>query len=277
MEIVSGRTGKPHVTSQQFRQLIEGTVGQESCILTSGENLEPELASNNSLKIRSGMLAHHGNISSVKIGTYDVVNLDNGSQGMKRIDLVVCRYTRNAETEVENCNWVVIAGTPVSSNPVAPTYTVGNLQEGDLVDDCPVFEVHYDGINVTEVKKILPVAPNLTELNSKTIKAFGASESDYIIFTAPFDCYAIIGFSCLGWGYDGGFLEFQIKSSESLPEIFAHTGGCSGNNNVYIPLLAKSCFSGLKKGKTYSFSRKNLYGSFGASWNIKWSAICIPA
>ena len=26
MEIVSGRTGKPHVTSQQFRQLIEGTV-----------------------------------------------------------------------------------------------------------------------------------------------------------------------------------------------------------------------------------------------------------
>ena len=168
MEIVSGRTGKPHVTSQQFRQLIEGTVGQESCILTSGENLEPELASNNSLKIRSGMLAHHGNISSVKIGTYDAVNLSNGSQGMKRIDLVVCRYTRNAETEVESCNWVVIMGTPVSSNPVAPTYTVGNLQEGDLVDDCPVFEVHYDGINVTEVRKILSVVPNLTELNSKS-------------------------------------------------------------------------------------------------------------
>lgn len=114
-------------------------------------------------------------------------------------------------------------------------------------------------------------------LNSKTIKAFGASGSDYISFTAPFDCYAIIEFSCLGWGYDGGFLEFQIQSSESLPEIFAHTGGCSGNNSVYIPLLAKSCFSGLKKGKTYSFSRKNLYGSFGNSWNIKWSAICIPA
>ena len=189
MEIVSGRTGKPHVTSQQFRQLIEGTVGQESCILTSGENLEPELASNNSLKIRSGMLAHHGNISSVKIGTYDAVNLDNGSQGMKRIDLVVCRYTRNAETEVENCNWVVIAGTPVSSNPVAPTYTVGNLQEGDLVDDCPVFEVHYDGINVTEVKKILSVAPNLTELNSnKKVECFSktvATDTNILVDFSP--------------------------------------------------------------------------------------------
>ena len=187
MEIVSGRTGKPHVTSQQFRQLIEGTVGQESCILTSGENLEPELASNNSLKIRSGMLAHHGNISSVKIGTYDAVNLSNGSQGMKRIDLVVCRYTRNAETEVENCNWVVIAGTPVSSNPVAPTYTVGNLQKGDLVDDCPVFEVHYDGINVTEVKKILSVAPNLTELNSnKKVECFSKTVATEINLLVDF-------------------------------------------------------------------------------------------
>lgn len=170
MEIVSGRTGKPHVTSQQFRQLIEGTVGQESCILTSGENLEPELASNNSLKIRSGMLAHHGNISSVKIGTYDEVGLSNGSQGMKRIDLVVCRYTKNAETEVESCDWVVIMGTPAASNPVVPAYTAGNLQDGDLVDDCPVFEVHYDGINVTEVKKLMPVVSNLNELNSNIIK-----------------------------------------------------------------------------------------------------------
>ena len=130
MEIVSGRTGSPHVTSQQFRQLVEGTVGQESYILTSGENLEPELASNNILKIRSGMMSHHGNISSIKIGTYDEVELTNGSQGMKRIDLVVNRYTRNAETNVEANNWVVITGTPVASDPAVPAYTVGNLQRG---------------------------------------------------------------------------------------------------------------------------------------------------
>lgn len=189
MEIVSGRTGKPHVTSQQFRQMIEGTIGQESCIITSGENLEPELAANNLLKIRSGMMSHHGNVSSVNIGTYDEVELTNGSQGMKRIDLVVNRYTRNAETNIEKNEWVVIMGTPVASNPVAPTYTVGNLQKGDLVDDCPVFELHYDGINVTEVKKLLSVLPNVAELNSNikilnskndnghALKVFNASEN----------------------------------------------------------------------------------------------------
>lgn len=31
MKIVSGRTGSPHVTSQQFRQMLEGIIGQGSC------------------------------------------------------------------------------------------------------------------------------------------------------------------------------------------------------------------------------------------------------
>ena len=171
MKIVSGRTGSPHVTSQQFRQMLEGIIGQGSYIITSGENLKPELSSNNLMKIRSGMMAHHGCISCVDIGTYDEVTLTNGSQGMKRIDLIVNRYTRNAETEVEKCSWKVIQGTPVASNPAVPTYTSGNLQNGDLTDDCPAFEVHYDGINVTEVKSLLSVVDGLSELSSKLTKA----------------------------------------------------------------------------------------------------------
>ena len=167
MKIVSGRTGSPHVTSQQFRQMLEGIIGQGSYIITSGENLKPELSSNNLLKIRSGMMAHHGCISCVDIVTYDEVTLTNGSQGMKRIDLIVNRYTRNAETEVENCSWKVIQGKPVASNPAVPAYTSGNLQNGDLVDDCPAFEVHYDGINVTEVKSLLSVTDGLSGLSSK--------------------------------------------------------------------------------------------------------------
>ena len=167
MKIVSGRTGLPHVTSQQFRQMLEGIIGQGSYIITSGENLKPELSSNNLLKIRSGMMAHHGCISCVDIGTYDEVTLTNGSQGMKRIDLIVNRYTRNAETDVENCSWKVIQGKPVASNPAVPAYTSGNLQNGDTVDECPVFEVHFDGINVTEVKSLLSVTDGLSGLSRK--------------------------------------------------------------------------------------------------------------
>ena len=163
------------MTSQQFRQMLEGILGQDSYILTSGENLKPELSSNNLLKIRSGMMCHHGCISCVEIGTYDEVTLTNGSHGMQRIDLVVNRYTRNAETEVEKCEWKVITGTAKASSPAVPTYTKGNLQEGDLVDECPVFEIHYNGINVTEVKSLLSVAGSLAELNGKLEKKVDAT------------------------------------------------------------------------------------------------------
>ena len=164
MKIMTGKTGTPHVTSQQFRQLVEGTVGQDSYIMTSGENLEPELQTNNLLKIRSGMMSHHGNLSVVDLGTYDEVTIQNGTQGMQRIDLVVNRYTQDEETGIEKNEWIVIQGTPAASNPQVPAYTEGNLQEGDLVDDCPVFEVHLNGINVTEVVKLLDVVPNISEL-----------------------------------------------------------------------------------------------------------------
>ena len=179
MKIMTGKNGAPHVTSQQFRQLVEGTVGQDSYILTSGENLEPELQTNNLLKIRSGMMSHHGNLSVVEIGTYDEVTIQNGTQGMQRIDLVVNRYTRNEETGIESSDWVVIQGTPAAESPAVPEYTEGNLQNGDLVDDCPVFEVHLNGINVTEVKKLLTVAQNISELNGKMDSKNFLRENDY--------------------------------------------------------------------------------------------------
>ena len=168
MQIITGIGESEHVTSMQHRAIFEMVIGNDSYILNKGELLEPELQSNNALKIRSGMLAHHGCISEVAPNTYDEVAIGNGSQSMKRIDLVVARYTQNAETKVERTEWTVIQGQPVESNPVAPDYIHGNMQDGDLTDDCPVFEVHLDGIQVVEIKKLLNVLDgSLAELNRK--------------------------------------------------------------------------------------------------------------
>ena len=187
MKIVSGKTGSPHVTSHEFRQIIEGTIGQESYILKSGDNLEPELVSNNLLKIKSGMMSHHGNVSSVE--NYDEIELTNGTQGMKRIDLIVNRYTRNDETKIENNSWVCIVGTPDASSPTVPSYTAGNLQEGDLIDDCPVLQISYDGINVTEVKKLLSVAKNSSEMESEITELNRKTDDIPVMFSGKMSLY----------------------------------------------------------------------------------------
>ncbi len=244
MKIMSGKTGAPHVTSQQFRQLVEGTVGQGSYILNSGENLEAELSSNNLLKIRSGIMSHHGNLSIVDIGTYDEVTIQNGTQGMKRIDLIVNRYTKNDETGIEENEWVVIMGTPDAESPVAPAYTEGNLQNGDLVDDCPVFEVHLDGINVTEVVSLLSASPDIPTLNASL-----SDLSDEIDGKEPTQkrggsgCYRKSGYECILQAADvpaKDVVKTLTTAYRPISEPATVTGWCKNNNTGgYYPCVGR--------------------------------------
>lgn len=168
MKIVTGVGEGPHVTSKEMRRIVECMAGRESYVIDCGDQLRPELVSNNLLKIHSGAMIHHGNVSSVD--PYDEIEITNGTQGMKRIDLIVNRYTKNAETQIETCEWLVIQGVPAESNPEVPGHISGNLQEGDLVDDCPYIQILLDGINVTEVETLLNVVPNIPDLVAENLE-----------------------------------------------------------------------------------------------------------
>lgn len=179
MEIITGYTGKPHVTSEQDRDVNIGVVGEGSYVLQTGMQLAAEVSSNNEIKIRDGVLMHQGCTASIKKNTYDSLTITNGSQGMKRIDLIVARYEKNQDNRTEGLDLKVIQGTPAESNPVVPEYTEGDIQAGDYVADMPMYQVIIDGLNITEVKKVFEVAlgidtmkKEIAELNSKTSYKF---------------------------------------------------------------------------------------------------------
>ena len=196
MEIITGYTGKPHVTSEQDRDVNIGVVGKGSYVLQTGMQLAAEVSSNNEIKIRDGVLMHQGCTASIKKNTYDSLIIINGSQGMKRIDLIVARYEKNQDNGIESLDLKVIQGTPAESTPTVPEYTEGDIQAGDYVADMPMYQVIIDGLNITEVKKVFEVAPgidalkkeiaelnsNIKILNSKNdnghaLKVFNASEN----------------------------------------------------------------------------------------------------
>ncbi|BFK65512.1 hypothetical protein I2700191B6_18650 [Dorea formicigenerans] len=192
MEIITGYTGKPHVTSEQDRDVNIGVVGEGSYVLQTGMQLAAEVSSNNEIKIRDGVLMHQGCTASIKKNTYDSLTIINGSQGMKRIDLIVARYEKNQDNRTEGLDLKVIQGTPAESNPVVPEYTEGDIQAGDYVADMPMYQVIIDGLNITEVKKVFEVAPGIdamkkeiAELNSnKKVECFSktvASETNILV------------------------------------------------------------------------------------------------
>ena len=179
MEIITGYTEKPHVTSEQDRDVNIGVVGEGSYVLQTGMQLAAEVSSNNEIKIRDGVLMHRGCTASIKKNTYDSLIIINGSQGMKRIDLIVARYEKNQDNGKESLDLKVIQGTPAESTPTVPEYTEGDIQAGDYVADMPMYQVIIDGLNITEVKKVCEVAPDidalkkeLAELNSNVFMCF---------------------------------------------------------------------------------------------------------
>lgn len=192
MEIITGYTGKPHVTSEQDRDVNIGVVGEESYVLQTGMQLAAEVSSNNEIKIRDGVLMHQGCTASIKKNTYDSLTIINGSQGMKRIDLIVARYEKNQDNGIESLDLKVIQGTPAESTPTVPEYTEGDIQAGDYVADMPMYQVIIDGLNITEVKKVFEVAlgidalkKEIAELNSnKKVECFSktvATDVDLLV------------------------------------------------------------------------------------------------
>lgn len=177
MELVTGRKGVAHITSQQDRMKHQGTWGDGAYILKTGQMLKPQVQSSNEIRIRDGALMIQGALSTVKVNSYDPVTIQNGTQGMKRIDLICWQYTYDAEQDVESAEWVVIQGTPAESDPQQPAYTDGDIQQGDSPVQVPVFAVELDGINVTGVTTLLPTAPTLEKLNDKRVKLWEGSAS----------------------------------------------------------------------------------------------------
>lgn len=211
MEIITGYTGKPHVTSEQDRDVNIGVVGEKSYVLQTGMQLAAEVSSNNEIKIRDGVLMHQGCAASIKKNTYDSLTIINGSQGMKRIDLIVARYEKNQDNGIESLDLKVIQGTPAESTPTVPEYTEGDIQAGDYVADMPMYQVIINGLNITEVKKVCEVAPDIdalkkeiAELNSKTMNLEYASVKRRVDaatlavgkeYTFEQDCYVYFGAS----------------------------------------------------------------------------------
>ena len=278
MEIITGYTGKPHVTAEQDRDVNEGIFDTGSFVLKTGSQLAAELVSNNEIKVRDGVLVIQGCTAVIKKNTYDPVTIANGSQGMKRIDLIVARYNKNEETKIEEVMLKVIQGTPNASTAAVPTYKTGDIQSGDLVADMPLYKVTLDGLNVTSVDKMFTVIPTLPELSSNLTKTNTVLENRKPIFidstaqgTANLDTN-----SFLKAGVTYAFI--VMVSSNISSESYKQEIACAlnnvnmGNNGNYYKLVSTFTGKCSKGDKLHITSYKN-----GGTWTLfATRAIFIP-
>ena len=269
MEIITGYTGKPHVTAEQDRDVNEGIFDTGSFVLKTGSQLAAELVSNNEIKVRDGVLVIQGCTAVIKKNTYDPVTIANGSQGMKRIDLIVARYNKNEETKIEEVMLKVIQGTPNASTAAVPTYKTGDIQSGDLVADMPLYKVTLDGLNVTSVDKMFTVIPTLPELSSNLSKANTVLENRKPIFIDS-TAQGTVNWDTNNFLKSGVTYVFIVIVSSALnSESYKQEISCAlnsanmGNNGNYHKLTSIFMGKCSKGDKLHITSYKN-----GGTWTL---------
>ena len=175
MNIITGYRAEPHITAQQDRDVNIGIFGASAHILKGvGSEMAATVVSANEVEIADGTFVAEGCTAEIQYGTTESMTIENGEQGMKRIDLIVARYTKNSGTAVESMELAVIKGTSAASNPAVPSYNTGIIADGDSPVDFPIYRVNLDGISITSVDPLVDkinIAGAISALQKTSIKA----------------------------------------------------------------------------------------------------------
>ena len=251
MDIVTGHVGSAHVTSWQDRDLNQGIVGDWYYILGVGSKMAASIITNNEIHIADGVLIAQGCQGVIQKGTYDSISIDNGASGMKRKDLICAEYTKVGG--VESLGWTVVKGTPSASNPQAPSYTSGNIQNGDTPVQFPIYMVILDGLTITEVMPLTHLVGCLNDVWAKL---------DYFVSTRSFT--ETVSFSANEYKT----VNFDCTRSDHIP--LGVVSYATGSRDIYIYGISVS-------GNTISVSYKNASSTAYADRNLRIDVLYVKA
>ena len=93
-KIITAHTGVPHITSNDVGALLKAVIGDNDYLLSkSADTFKTTLLDNNTLQLSDADVVMQG--THVRIFANDKVVIEQGQSGLNRIDLVVCRYTKD--------------------------------------------------------------------------------------------------------------------------------------------------------------------------------------
>ena len=164
MKIITGKTGKPHVTSADDRALHRAEWDGNGFLSVSQP---PVLVNSTTLRVYPCDIMFQGCHARVT-GTYEDLTFPSGETGKKRVDILVARYTLSDEG-LEDMSLLILTGQPVESSqePQSPVYETGIIANNVSVADMPLYKIIHDGINASGPVAISSTFPPLSNKYTK--------------------------------------------------------------------------------------------------------------
>lgn len=164
MKIITGKTGKPHVTSADDRALHRAEWDGDGFLSVSQP---PVLVNSTTLRVYPCDIMFQGCHARVT-GTYEDLTFPSGETGKKRIDMLVARYTLSEEG-LEDMSLLILTGQSVESSqePQLPVHETGIIANNVSVADMPLYKIVHDGINASGPVAIASTFPPLSNKYTK--------------------------------------------------------------------------------------------------------------
>lgn len=152
VHLVTGCGGSAHVTAADHGSLNAAFFGEGQYVLNRGNVFAISKYTvgsiTNAFKILDGDLLMNGRHIRINPSKFVVIGVSAGTSGYNRNDLVVCRYTKNTTSGIEECTFTVITGTRTTGTAADPTYNSGNILKGDTTVEFPLYRIPIRGTEI---------------------------------------------------------------------------------------------------------------------------------
>lgn len=156
--LITGYWGEPHVTAENDRGINAAMFGTGRFVLPVGEQFRAAYIGNNTIRLYDGKLMDNGAAAGIPVGEYVDLLIANAGQGMKRNDLIVFQYSRDASTLVESGRFVVVQGAETSGTAVDPVLTQEDLLSGNATfDQMALWRVSVSGTAIAAPTRVAEV------------------------------------------------------------------------------------------------------------------------
>lgn len=155
IELVDGKAGVAHISSEDKAIIHQAKFSKSDVVFDWGDAFKCSMSSSNRATVGTGCASIQG--LDWHITAAESVTISNGSQGMKRNDIICAHYHRDSKTGNENVALVVLKGTPNATAAADPTIPSGKILSGAVDAYMPLWRIPLDGITVgTPVRLFTP-------------------------------------------------------------------------------------------------------------------------
>ena len=215
IELVDGKAGVAHISSEDKAIIHQAKFSKSDVVYDWGDAFKCSMSSSNRATVGTGCASIQG--LDWHITSAESVTISNGSQGMKRNDIICAHYHRDSKTGNELVELVVLKGSPNATAAADPKVPSGKILSGAVDAYMPLWRIPLDGITVGTPVRLFTPRGALWD---------SVTQSDW----QPLEMMS--GFSATkGWGVRG----LMIKRAGSLVILYGmirRTGGWENNYQV---------------------------------------------